>query len=126
MRHSPLDFHETKPLNKAVIDGQAVDDHHIFPRKFLSDSGQVGAVDSVLNHTLIDKITNIRIGGNAPSVYLTEMKNELQGALPGVLASHNLPGEEDGPLWQDRFEDFLDWRQNRLAEQLALVTQAPS
>jgi hypothetical protein len=126
MRHSPLDFHETKPLNKAIIDGQAVDDHHIFPQKFLSDSGQVGAVDSVLNHTLIDKITNIRIGGNAPSVYLAAMKDELQGTLPAVLASHNLPGDEDGPLWQDRFEDFLDWRQHRLAEELSVVTNPPS
>ena len=36
MRRSPLEFHEAKPLNKAIIDGQAVDDHHIFPQKFLA------------------------------------------------------------------------------------------
>lgn len=123
MRRSPLDFHEFKPLNKPIIDGQAVDDHHIFPRKFLSDSGQGGPVDSVINHTLIDKITNIRIGGNAPSLYLAEMREELHGALPEILSSHNLPAAEDGPLWQDRFEDFLQWRQDRLAEELSIVTQ---
>jgi hypothetical protein len=122
MRHSPLDFHEAKPLNKPIIDGHAVDDHHIFPQKFLSDSGQIGAVDSVLNHTLIDKITNIRIGGNAPSVYLADMKSEFGGALAGILKSHNLPPEDDGPLWQDSFDDFLQWRQDRLAAELVLVT----
>jgi hypothetical protein len=126
MRRSPLDFHEIKPLNKAIIDGQAVDDHHIFPRKFLSDSGQGGAVDSVLNHTLIDKITNIRIGGNAPSIYLGDMKAELNGALAGILSSHNLPADESGPLWQDRFDEFLQWRQDRLAKELAIVTQPPN
>jgi hypothetical protein len=36
MRHSPVDFHETKPLNKLIIDGQSVDDHHIFRQKFLA------------------------------------------------------------------------------------------
>jgi hypothetical protein len=126
MRRSPLEFHEAKPLNKAIIDGQAVDDHHIFPRKFLADTGQAGEVDSVLNHTLIDKITNIRIGGNAPAVYLDTMKKELDGTLAVILRSHFLPYEEDGPLWKGRFEEFLRWRQGRLAEELAVVTQVPS
>lgn len=122
MRGSPLDFHEANPLKKPIIDGQAVDDHHIFPRKFLSESGQSGAVDSVLNHTLIDKITNIRIGGNAPSIYLATIRKELHGLLDGILRSHNLPAEDDGPLWGDRFEEFLQWRQTCLAQELAIVT----
>lgn len=126
MRHSPLDFHEAQPLNKAILDGRAVDDHHIFPRKYLSTSQQDGAADSVLNHTLIDKITNIRISAKAPSVYLAEMEAELGGALNGVLQSHNLPSDADGPLRTDRFEDFLAWRQARLAEELALVTGGAS
>ena len=102
--------------------GQAVDDHHIFPRKFLSESHQAGPVDSVLNHTLIDKKTNIRIGGNAPSTYLLPMRDELGVQLPMILDSHNLPSGENEALWEDRFADFLDWRQDRLAEQLATVT----
>jgi hypothetical protein len=122
MCRSPLDFHVAKPLNKAIIDGQAVDDHHIFPRKFLADTGFEDAVDSVLNHTLIDKITNIRVGGNAPSAYLGDMQDELGSKIHDILASHNLPDAEDGPLWQDRFTDFLDWRQARLAEELGAVT----
>ena len=70
----------------------------------------------MLNHTLIDKITNIRIGGNAPAIYLSNMKDELGGTLAVILRSHILPYEEEGPLWQGRFEEFLQWRQGRLAE----------
>jgi len=126
MRTDALDFHEAKPLNKSMIDGQAVDDHHVFPRKYLTDSGRGGVVDSVLNHTLIDKITNIRIGGHAPSIYLATMRNELGSRLPGILTSHNLPAAVDGPLWQDRFEDFLTWRQARLSDELTAVTGGAS
>lgn len=122
MHRSPLDFHEAKLLNKPIIDGQAVDDHHVFPQKFLADSGRGAAVDSVLNHTLIDKVTNIRIGGHAPSKYLRDMHDELGPQLAAILASHNLPDAEDGPLWEDRFEDFLEWRQTRLAQELITVT----
>ena len=107
-----------------TIDGQAVDDHHIFPRKFLADSGYDDAIDSVLNHTLIDKKTNIRISANRPSRYLHDMKDELADRLSTVLSSHNLPPQEDGPLWQDQFEQFLEWRQGRLTEELRLSTGA--
>ncbi|HEV2068609.1 MAG TPA: DUF262 domain-containing protein [Acidimicrobiales bacterium] len=122
MRRPPLDFHEAKPLNKAIIDGQAVDDHHVFPKKFLTLAGYGDAVDSVLNHTLIDKKTNIRISGNAPSEYLKVMHKELGPKLAVILSSHNLPPDDDGPLRQDRFEDFLQWRQDRLGQDLMAVT----
>lgn len=124
MRKSPLDFHEAKPLNKPVIDGQRVDDHHIFPRNHLHGKGLGDAVDSVLNHTLIDRKTNIRISDNAPSVYLEQMAGELRATLQEILASHHLPTETDGPLWEDRFDEFLRWRQERLAEQLVPATSS--
>lgn len=122
MRNSPRDFHNGIPLSKPIIDGQAVDDHHVFPRNYLKSIGQGKAVDSVLNHTLIDRITNIRIGGRAPSDYLTEMEKELHDDLGTILASHRLPPEKDGPLWGDRFEDFLALRQAQLESELAKAT----
>lgn len=122
MRNSPRDFHKAVPLSKPIIDGQAVDDHHVFPRKFLKSVGKGKAVDSVLNHTLIDRITNIKIGGRAPSIYLTEMEAELEADLAAILSSHRLPPEKDGALWQDRFEDFLKWRLEQLESELREVT----
>lgn len=124
MRGSPLDFHNATKLDKGIIDGQAVDDHHVFPQKYLQDSGRADAVDSVLNHALIDKLTNIRISGRAPSNYLSDIRNELGADLDRVLKSHSLPEAADGPLWTDRFDDFLAWRQVRLEQLLREVTQA--
>lgn len=59
MRRSPKDFHDGTPLTREIIDGRAVDDHHIFPRAWLSANGFGDLADTVLNHTLIGKIANI-------------------------------------------------------------------
>lgn len=124
MRHSPKEFHQAKDMNKPIIDGQAVDDHHIFPRAFLAQIGHRDAVDSVLNHTLIDRTTNIRISGHPPSVYLAQMRTELGPKLDTILESHGLPSGPNGTLLGDRFEEFLEWRVNRLQKELAEVTEA--
>jgi hypothetical protein len=119
MQQSPKEFHTGAVLDRAIIEGSAVDDHHIFPRKFLKDSGLTDAVDSVLNHTLIDRITNIRIGGRAPSKYLSEIEAEIgREPLRAILESHCLPADADGPLWLDRFDQFLQARQSRLTSRL--------
>jgi hypothetical protein len=42
-----------------------------------------------------------------------------------ILTCHSLPEDEGGLLWEDRFQDFLQWRQDRLGEELAIVTEPP-
>lgn len=125
MSHAPRDFHEATRLSKPIIDGKEVDDHHVFPRAFLKSERKDKMADSVLNHTLIDRKTNIRIGGRAPSEYLAEMRTHLRGKLPGILSSHGLPPEEHGPLFEDRFEDFLAWRIDYLTRELEDATGRP-
>jgi hypothetical protein len=122
LRSRPLDFHEVKPLTRTVIESTAVDDHHIFPKGYLKDVGLGDRVDSVLNHTLIDRVTNIRIQKKAPSAYLAEIDAELPNDLPQILMSHGLPSEKGGPLWSDDFDGFLSWRLQYLADQLQEVT----
>jgi hypothetical protein len=126
MRNRPLDFHQAVPLTRSVIETNAVDDHHVFPAAYLRDIGQTKHVDTVLNHTLIDKITNIRIGKKAPSVYLAEMAGELGTTLTAVLDSHGLPAEADGPLWENDYDSFLERRLSYLAEQLSSVAGSPN
>jgi hypothetical protein len=122
LRHRPLDFHEAVPLTRSVIESTAVDDHHVFPKGYLADIGLANRIDSVLNHTLIDRETNIRIQKKAPSVYLGEIEAELPNDLARILASHGLPEDKGGPLWNDRFDDFLQWRLEYLASELQAVT----
>ena len=123
MRNTPLDFHDGTKLDTEIINGRAVDDHHIFPQQYLKDTGKATGVDSVLNHTLISKETNIRIGKKAPSVYLGEIERELGPPLLGkILTSHLLSDDPTGPLLSDNFEGFLEWRLDRFAKALAEVT----
>lgn len=122
LRHRPLDFHEAVPLTRTVIESTAVDDHHVFPRGYLHDIGLDNRIDTVLNHTLIDRETNIRIQKRAPSIYLGEIADELPNDLARILDSHGLPSELDGPLWQNDFDAFLEWRLNHLAQELQEVT----
>jgi len=53
---------------------EKIDDHHVFPQRYLAESmpDVSGTLrDCVLNRTLIDKKTNIRISKRPPSDYLS-------------------------------------------------------
>lgn len=118
----PRDFHTGAPLTPELIEAGKIDDHHLFPRAYLRTVGQGDTVDSVLNHCLIDRATNIRIGRQAPSAYLAEMRAELGAILDEVLRSHRLPTGRTSPLATDDFDGFLDWREQALDEALVAVT----
>ncbi len=115
----PRDFHTGAPLTQEVITAGKIDDHHVFPRGFLKEIERGGEVDSVLNHALIDRVTNTSIGKKAPSVYLKEIRAALGRDLDAVLESHRLPPANDSPLMRDDFDAFLGWRVEHLAETLA-------
>jgi hypothetical protein len=115
----PRDFHTGAPLTREVIEAGKIDDHHVFPRGHLTATGRGADVDSALNHCLIDRMTNNRIGKSAPSVYLGEIRAVLGTDLDRVLASHYLPTGSGSPLVEDDFDAFLSWRIDRLADALA-------
>lgn len=118
----PRDFHTGAPLTPELIEAGRIDDHHVFPRAYLRNVGKGDEVDSVLNHCLIDRTTNILIGKRPPSDYLKEIRAELGATLDDVLRSHRLPTGADSPLTADDFEAFLQWRQQALSEALAEVS----
>jgi hypothetical protein len=136
LRRQTLDFHHASPLSPQTIASRQIDDHHIFPRAYLNptDSEPVyptEVVDCVLNRTMIDRDTNIRISNHAPSDYLGRIQAELvklspaQGTmdlLTRVLESHLLPTGSSSPLLADDFEGFLDWRQEQLAREIERAT----
>jgi hypothetical protein len=121
-RSGPRDFHTGVRLTPELILENAVDDHHIFPRGYFKDQQIDYPVDSVLNHTLIDRATNIRISKRAPSRYLGEIRAELGDHLNGVLDSHHLPTAKDGPLWSDDYAAFCAYRLQVLSELLGAAT----
>ena len=118
----PRDFHTGVRLTPEVISENGIDDHHIFPKGYFKDEQLDYAIDTVLNHTLIDRVTNIRIGKKAPSRYLAEIHAELGEQLEGVLESHSLPIGADSPLWRDDFSGLCEYRSAILTDMVTEVT----
>jgi hypothetical protein len=118
----PKDFHTASPLTRELIVKNRIDDHHIFARAYLRSIGKGDAIDSVLNHCLIDHETNVLIGKKPPSQYLAEIHGHLGSVLDEILAGHYLPADQDGPLYRDDLEGFLRWRMERLASLLMSFT----
>jgi len=106
---------------------QKIDDHHVFPQRYLKDGmPDITATlrDCVLNRTLIDKATNVRILKRPPSDYLVEIEGAIgKEPLRRVLESHLLPWEDDSPLRSDNFEVFIKHRQNTIGQKIAEVTE---
>ena len=127
LRSEARDFHSGNRITASMVLEKKIDDHHVFPRGYLAGSGERVASmhrDCVLNRTLIDKETNIRIGKKAPADYLADIENELGAErLDMVLDSHLLPGGTASSLREGRFSEFLDERQRRFSDRIEEVTK---
>jgi len=110
--------------NKLSFNQSKIDDHHIFPRNYLvvnySDNEDILALtDSVVNKTLIPKITNIKIGQKSPSVYLQELKLKNPN-LEESLENHSIPRELIQGEYDNEYMFFLQMR----AEQIFKVIKS--
>jgi hypothetical protein len=119
-------LHTGDRITSSMVTEKKIDDHHVFPQGYLSEQHpQVTTVlrDCVLNRTLIDKETNIRIGKRAPSDYLREIEDKVGvGPMSIVLESHLLPREAESCLRKDDFDAFVKDRQESIAGQIREVT----
>jgi len=127
LRRGARDFHKRGSITYSMLIDPAnpVDDHHIFPVGYLSPQGVPGTVrDSILNRTLIDRVTNIRIGKRPPSDYLTEIRAAWGSdtEFRALLDSHLLPAGENSPLLTDKFQEFLGWRETAISEEIEELT----
>jgi len=122
LRNEARDFHSGKRITVNLIQEEKIDDHHVFPQGYIADHLENVSNtlrDCIVNRTLIDKLTNIRIGKRAPSEYLVEIKGELGDKFEPLIASHLLPS---GPLLADNHEEFLIQRQAMLWQKIQEVT----
>jgi hypothetical protein len=103
-------------LNDQLLATNGIDDHHIFPAKFLEDRGfDSRQRDCVLNRCLVDSATNQRISCSAPSTYMAELRDEPGFPMQAVLSSHLIPHGPESGLWSDDDERFLQQRQELVA-----------
>ena len=119
------DFHTLAVITGNLILEEGIDDHHIFPADFLETKKGVSLArlrDCVINRTLIDRTTNQMISNRAPSDYLKEIRDTDNFPFDAVLQSHCMPTGDNAPFWSDDYESFLEWRQQRLWQEIQRAT----
>ena len=100
--HAPRSFISGALVDLAekLKDANRSEFHHLMPRQFLRDSGQVQFSDSCLaNFAFLSRADNRKLGGKAPSKY----KSDMQGDIEVTLASALCPLS----LFEDDYEKFI-------------------
>lgn len=119
------DFYNERILGTGDFTDQAINDHHIFPKK-VSDLPPEHATnfdrfqDSILNRTLIVDETNQKIQNKKPSEYLAEME-EIHGsemAVRELMREHFISDAAYDHLKNDDFDSFIMERESEIKEQL--------
>ena len=116
MKQGARDFKTGQTIDVHAYMEDAIDIHHIFPRYWCSNNGIAQPVaNCIVNKTALDAHTNRRIGGNAPSVYLSRIESGDHIApqvLDGFLRSHDidplaLRSDDFVRFFNQRFESLL-------------------
>jgi hypothetical protein len=100
-----------------AIEFHALDDHHVFPRKYLqnqkNEQGERlignGKINSIVNRTLISSQTNRRISKRSPSDYLKNIVPESRAN--DIMESHFIDQDALQAMRNDDYKAFLDARE---------------
>ena len=123
MKQGGRDFMTGQPIDVHAYLEHAIDIHHVFPRAWCAGHTPQGnrvadsekpveptIADCIVNKTALDAHTNRRIGGNAPSVYLSRIEagDGIEAhVLDGFLRSHDI---DPAALRRDDFAQFFNQR----------------
>jgi hypothetical protein len=117
MDHGCRDFMSGKSVSIMTFFSEKIDIHHVFPKAWCKKAGiPASAFDSIINKTPLSELSNRKIGGDAPSVYLKKIETELalsSDALDAILRSHLI---EPKYLREDNFDGFVQARMEALAD----------
>ena len=127
------DFYDKDKIKFSVKD---LEDHHIFPKKFLENKDVEVEKDIVLNRTLILSSTNKKINNKAPASYIEEMVN-IHGSeeeVKKILEKHfinnemyeilNNVKESSTPAEiKENFERFITKRENLIKNEIRKLVE---
>lgn len=126
MKRGARDLRTGQTIDIHAYVDDAIDIHHIFPQRWCETNGiEEGLCNSIVNKTPIDAHTNRRIGGKAPSAYLTSIESVEKIApeeLDELLRSHDV---DPVAIRQDDFPAFFTRRFERLIKQIEAATGKP-
>ncbi|MFC0292454.1 hypothetical protein, partial [Brachybacterium muris] len=122
MAHDCKDWVFNQSFDRAHYLELRVDIHHIFPKAWCNKNDIPWEQrESIVNKTPLARTTNIKLSGNAPSVYRKTIERESQAPaalIDEVVADHQI---DPKLLWADDFQGFFTARREALC---ALVEQA--
>lgn len=115
MTHDVRDWIYNQPFDKADYLQLSVDIHHIFPKAWCGKNNVPWERrESIINKTPLAKKTNIKLSGNAPSVYrkvITRDSHADASTIDSVVGGHLIDTEL---LWADDFDAFFTARSEAL------------
>ncbi|MBE9048529.1 DUF262 domain-containing protein [Pleurocapsales cyanobacterium LEGE 10410] len=116
MHEGCRDFITGRSVELTSFFDDQIDIHHIFPVAWCKKNGIKPEVyNSIVNKTPLSKMSNISIGGDAPSAYLKKIEDKKGIAadrLDEILKTHLINPEL---LRNDDFEAFFESRMNALS-----------
>lgn len=119
LRDKGCDFLTGYEIDTLMNFGDAIDIHHIFPRKWCQENGiEAKLFDSIINKAPLSSRTNKIIGSKAPSIYLSKLQEKAkitEQRMDDILQSHAI---NPGTLRSDNFQYFFYLRQEALLNQI--------
>jgi len=127
-RRGAWDFYEKDKIKFSVKD---LEDHHIFPRKFIESRNVKVEKDIVHNRTLILSSTNKKISRKAPATYIEEMIR-IHGSeeeVKRILEKHfinekmyellkSVRGDSTSNEITEKFEQFITMREELIKKEI--------
>jgi hypothetical protein len=127
MRQGGLDWMKNMALNMATFFNYKVDIHHIFPKAWCEKNGiHPLRRESIVNKTALSRLTNIKIGGRSPAVYLPAVEREAQippEGLDTILRTHAI---EPSHLRTADFDLFFAARTEALLQLVEVAMGKPA
>lgn len=126
LRKGAKDWRTGQPTSVTTYFDDAVDIHHIFPKKWCQDRNlPLSRYDSIVNKAPLSARTNRQIGGRAPSLYRERVANS--GGITLEKLDHSVKTHliSPTPLWADDFDGFLSERAVGLLEIVAEAMGKP-
>lgn len=130
LSNKPKDFHSNREINSELLSKYKVEDHHIFPVEYLSKNFSDNVInrgtripdqfDNIVNHTLIEEITNKIISSNAPSDYLAKIEKDQNddGLKTAIRESHLINNEAYEAMKRDDFDEFCKIRVKSIEQRI--------
>lgn len=126
MQAGSLDFRSGEAINSITYFEEAVDIHHIFPKKWCAENKIESKVyDSIINKTPISYRTNRKIGGNAPSLYLQRLREENGNSSDRQKVIFNTHIIKLDYLLNDDFNAFYNRRARDILELISNAMGKP-